>query len=138
MSASTPSGESRVYRCTLEVRGYELDSFGHVNNAVYLNYLEHARWKMLNQEGVTLEKITRDQRWPVIAAIEIKYIRPLFMGETVEIRSRVIEHSKATFLLEQLLYRGETAIAAAKVTCVIVNEAGRPAELPESYEKFWS
>lgn len=130
--------ESRVYRCTLEVRGYELDSFGHVNNSVYLNYLEHARWKMLNDEGITLEKITQDKRWPVIAAIEIKYLRPLFMGETFEVRSRVLEHSKARFLLEQLLYRGETAIAAANVSCVIVNEAGKPAELPESYAKFWS
>lgn len=130
--------ESRVYRSTLEVRGYELDSFGHVNNAVYLNYLEHARWKMLNQEGITLEQIQKDKRWPVISAIEIKYLRPLFMGETFEIRSRVLEHSRVRFVIEQLLYRGETAIAAAKVNCVIVDETGRPNELPDSYSKFWS
>jgi acyl-CoA thioester hydrolase len=129
--------ESPVYRCTLEVRGYELDSFGHVNNSVYLNYLEHARWQMLKQEGITLEQIQKDKRWPVISAIEIKYLRPLFMGETFEVRSRVVEHSKARFLIEQLLYRGETAIAAAKVSCVFVDETGRPNELPESYSKFW-
>jgi acyl-CoA thioesterase FadM len=92
---------------------------------------------MLNQEGITLEQIQKDKRWPVISAIEIKYLRPLFMGETFEIRSRVLEHSKARFLIEQLLYRGETAIAAAKVSCVIVDETGRPNELPESYSKFW-
>ena len=28
------------------VRGYELDSYGHVNNAVYLNYFEQARWEI--------------------------------------------------------------------------------------------
>ena len=33
-------------RFEFNVRGYELDSFGHVNNAVYLNYLEQARWEM--------------------------------------------------------------------------------------------
>ena len=30
----------------IQVRGYELDQWGHVNNAVYLNYLEHARWQL--------------------------------------------------------------------------------------------
>jgi YbgC/YbaW family acyl-CoA thioester hydrolase len=130
--------ETRTYRCTLEVRGYELDSFGHVNNAVYLNYLEVARWKMLNQEGITLDGIQKEKRWPVIAAIEIKYIRPAFMGDQLEVRTRVIEYSKARFKLEQLIYRGETSIAAAQVTSVIVNEAGRPVELPTYYEKFWN
>ena len=27
----------------LTVRPYECDSYGHVNHAVYVNYLEHAR-----------------------------------------------------------------------------------------------
>ena len=35
----------KTYRCLIQVRGYELDSFGHVNHANYLNYLEHARWR---------------------------------------------------------------------------------------------
>ena len=35
------------YSLKTEVRGYELDSYGHVNNAVYVSYTEQARWKML-------------------------------------------------------------------------------------------
>ena len=38
-----------MYQCNLEVRGYELDSFNHVDNAVYLNYYEHARWQILRR-----------------------------------------------------------------------------------------
>ena len=34
------------------VAGYELDSFGHVNNAVYLNYLEQARWDILKKSDL--------------------------------------------------------------------------------------
>ena len=33
------------------VRGYELDSFGHMNNAVYLNYIEQAQWEILRKSG---------------------------------------------------------------------------------------
>ena len=35
----------------VEVRTYELDSYNHVNNAVYLNYLEHARMDFLKAIG---------------------------------------------------------------------------------------
>ena len=33
---------TRVFNWQFDVRGYELDSFGHVNNAVYNNYMEEA------------------------------------------------------------------------------------------------
>ncbi len=36
-----------TYEYPITVRGYEIDSFGHVNNAVYLNYFEQARWDIL-------------------------------------------------------------------------------------------
>lgn len=130
--------EHKFYHCSIEVRGYELDSFGHVNNSVYLNYLEFARWKMLEQEGITLQKIQREQLWPIISAIEIKYLRPSFMGDLLEVRTRVVGSSKARFEIEQLIFRGETQIAAAQVHSVVVNETGRPVEIPEAYKKLWS
>ena len=35
----------------VEVRSYELDVYNHVNNAVYLNWLEHGRSKLLQDKG---------------------------------------------------------------------------------------
>src|SRR5262249_38338982 len=117
---------------------YELDSFGHVNNSVYLNYLEYARWKMLAEEGITLEQITRDKLWPVISAIEIQYKRPAFMGDQLEVRTRIVEYGKARFQFEQLIFPGQTLIAAAKAHSVIANESGRPVEIPTDYQKLWT
>ena len=37
--------------CTLTVRTYECDAYGHVNNAVYLNYLELGRHSFLKEAG---------------------------------------------------------------------------------------
>ena len=37
------------YKFKTEVRGYELDSYGHVNNAVYVSYAEQARWKYFSK-----------------------------------------------------------------------------------------
>lgn len=38
-----------MFEYQLTVRGYELDSYGHVNNAVYLNYFEQARWDIFRR-----------------------------------------------------------------------------------------
>lgn len=132
---STPQ---KTYRSSLEVRGYEIDSFGHVNNAVYLNYLEFARWKMLNEEGITLEQITKDKQWPVIQSIEIKYLKPSFTGDVLEISTRITEVSRVKFQLEQVIHRGDSSIASALVNSVIINEAGRPIEIPEHYKRLWT
>src|SRR5206468_4148735 len=90
---------SKVYRCTLEVRGYELDSFGHVNHAVYVSYLEHARWKMLGEEGITPAQFDEWKRWPVIGGLELKYLKPTFIGDELDIQSEVLQHGRSHFLI---------------------------------------
>lgn len=132
------TAQQKVYRSSIEVRGYEIDSFGHVNNSVYLNYLEHARWKMLNEEGITLEQISRDKQWPVIQSIEIKYLKPSFAGDVLEISTRITEVSRVKFQIEQLIFRGDTQIALATINSTVINEAGRPIELPPHYKKLWT
>lgn len=52
-----------TYRLT--VRGYELDSFGHVNNAVYLQYAEAAKWDFFSKSG-TLSLLQEEKLFPVI------------------------------------------------------------------------
>lgn len=127
----------KTFRAELEVRGYELDSFGHVNHANYLNYLEFARWKMLEAEGVTLKKFQAWNRFPVIAAIEIQYLKPAFMGDILTIETRLVEYRRSSMQLEQTILKGTTKVVSAKIRSVIVSEEGRPAELPEELAEKW-
>lgn len=129
---------NKIYRCTLSVRGYELDSFGHVNHAVYVSYLEHARWKLLEEEGILLSHFQEWKRWPVIAKIEVQYIKPAFMNEVLEVRSQIVEHGKTHFSLEQNIYKGDAHILKARIQSVIVNERGRPTEIPAELIKMWN
>ena len=128
----------KTYRAQLEVRGYELDSFGHVNHANYLNYLEHARWKMLEEESITLSRLQQWKRWPVIARLEISYLKPAFMGDMLTIETRCVEHSKASFTFEQTILRDGTPLAQARLQGVMVNEKGRPADYPSEMAGLWS
>lgn len=70
----------------LEVQGYELDSFQHVNNAVYLNYLESARWKFLKDVGI-VDYLLEQGIHPVVIETNIRYIRELKIFEHVKVES---------------------------------------------------
>lgn len=129
---------TKTYVCELEVRGYELDRYEHVNHAVYLNYLEHARWKMLEQEGITLKRLAEWKRWPVVASIEARYLKPTFLGDLLRIETRIASHRRVGFEIEQKMFRGVEQVFTAKVGAVIVNEIGRPAEMPEEMSALWA
>jgi acyl-CoA thioester hydrolase len=128
----------KTYSTQLEVRGYELDSFGHVNHAVYVSYLEHARWHMLYEEEITLEKFKEWKRWPVIAGIEIAYLKPTFLGDQLTIETHCAEKSRTSLSFEQTIKRGDAQVLRAKIKVVIVNENGKPSEMPEPMSKAWT
>ena len=59
-----------LHRCTVEARSYELDAFGHLNHAVYLNYFEHARFQSLARYGIVAEVIR--QRGEVVDVVRVE------------------------------------------------------------------
>lgn len=66
--------QNMTYEMNLTVRGYELDSFGHVNNAVYLQYLEQARWEIMRQKNLG-PYFTEGGMVLVVAETVIRYLR---------------------------------------------------------------
>jgi len=123
--------------CHLHARGYELDGFGHVNHAVYISYLEHARWELLKQEGITLKTFKHWKKWPVIAALEARYLRPVFLDDALRIETRLLRLSRSKFSFEQKIYRGTDRVFQAQVHAVMVNEEGRPTPIPEEILAQW-
>jgi YbgC/YbaW family acyl-CoA thioester hydrolase len=142
---STPADHTstqRVHVCELTVRGYELDSFRHVNHAVYISYLEHARWQLLANAGITLTTLETLQRWPVIGEIEVKYLRPTYMGDHLRIESRLIEAGRTSYRIEHRILKvapgaEPTLVTSARIHIVTVNEKGRPTETPAEFTRLW-
>jgi acyl-CoA thioester hydrolase len=63
------------------VRGYELDTQGHLNQAVYLQYAEHARWELLRAAGLPQEKLLASGVGPVALEVTVKFLRELRGGD---------------------------------------------------------
>ncbi|MEH2324985.1 MAG: thioesterase family protein [Nostoc sp.] len=70
---------------TLRVRHYEMDALGHVNNAVYQNYLEQAAIEHSEYLGLTLDVYRQVGGVFVMRRVEIDYLRPAVAGDTLEV-----------------------------------------------------
>eukprot|EP00898_Chlorokybus_atmophyticus_P008621 jgi/Chlat1/8760/Chrsp9S08576 len=72
----------------LGVRDYELDQFGVVNNAVYLNYLQHARHEWMDGIGCNIDEATRASgfAFAIPEYKEIKFYAPLRSGDRFFVR----------------------------------------------------
>jgi YbgC/YbaW family acyl-CoA thioester hydrolase len=115
------------------VRGYELDSYRHVNHAVYLSYLEQARWDYLASCGLTLNKLDELKRWPVVVHLEINYLRPALMDDELTIFSRLSHLGRASLEIEHEIHCHGKPITRAKVKAAIIDEHGRAAAMPDQY-----
>lgn len=88
-----------IYR--LRVRGYELDTFGHVNNSVYLNYAEEAKWDFFQETGM-LEMIRGRGIFPVILENNIRYMHELKMHDDVRIETEWDARGKILHFVHRL------------------------------------
>ena len=91
----------------IEVRWSDCDSFGHVNNAVYLTYLEQARlayWR----------DVLPDVPFPglIIARIEIDFRAQAFPGDRLEVRAAVTSLGNTSFRHEYEVVRDDGTVAA--------------------------
>jgi acyl-CoA thioester hydrolase len=121
---------SQEHTCTLTVRSYECDSYGHVNNAVYLNYLEFARHAYLRDNGISLDELRASGLALLVARVAIDFRLPSRTDDKLSIVTRALRKMRIGGVLGQRIVRGEQVIAKAEVTWVCVDAQGRPARLP--------
>ncbi|HKA69717.1 MAG TPA: acyl-CoA thioesterase [Actinomycetes bacterium] len=73
------------FQVRIRVRGYELDTQGHLNQAVYLQYGEHVRWELLRAAGVTQDGLIASGVGPVALESTVRYYRELRGGDDVDV-----------------------------------------------------
>ena len=115
-----------------KVRDYECDLQGVVNNAVYQNYLEHARHELLLARGIDFAALTRDGIDLVVVRAELDYRQSLASGDRFVVRSRVERSSRLRFDFYQDIFRlpDECLMLSARITGTSLNARGRP-QLPD-------
>jgi acyl-CoA thioester hydrolase len=119
-----------IHVAELKTRSYECDSYGHVNNATYLNYLEYARIQLLEDLPVAYHELRRRGVGFVVTRICIDYRLQVGSGEILRIETRSIQKQKVRMVFQQNIYRDDQLVAEAQVTWACINEQGKPIRLP--------
>ncbi|MDR0994359.1 MAG: acyl-CoA thioesterase [Verrucomicrobiota bacterium] len=119
---------------TLTVRPYECDSYGHVNHAVYVNYLEHARMQYLHAANFDYKGLIRSGFFTFITRVDISYRSPAFADDVLEIETEPEDLRKVRGVMHQVVRRGEIVIAEAHVHWCVVNAEGRPSRPPSAFD----
>ena len=120
--------------CRLIVRTYECDSYGHVNNANYLNYLEVARYEMLRDVGFDYPGMIDAGYGIYVARVEIDYKKPAIADDELFIKSRPIKKGAVSGIIAQEIWRGDDLLVEAKVTWAFVDSKGQPTKVPPKWD----
>lgn len=99
----------------LLIKESHLDTFGHVNNATYLNLYEEARWELISGRGYDLAKIQAIKQGPVILDVHLKFQKELTLREKVKITTMLLEYKGKVGKLEQKIIKADGSIASTAV-----------------------
>ena len=89
----------------IKVRGYHTDSYGHVNNARFLEFLEEDRWAQL-ESSIDLGKWARKGLFFLVVNININYRRPVVLGEVINISTKIERiGTKSVVLKQEILFK---------------------------------
>ncbi|MBR8638969.1 acyl-CoA thioesterase [Streptomyces tuirus] len=108
---------SEPFSVPVTVRGYETDVQGHLNQSVYLNYAEHARWSLLRAAGITQSALIGSGVGPVALETTIRYKRELLAGDEVEVTCAFDWGEGKVFRIEQTVRKADGTVAA-EITAV--------------------
>lgn len=129
-----PTSDTPVAETVIAVRTSELDSFGHVNHAVYLNYFEHARFEALAQAGFSWG-VLAEREWAIfVVRIEVDYLAEAKREDELLIRTWADSFRRTSMLLAQEMVRAddlEKVVSRARVTAVWIGPDRKPMRVPE-------
>ena len=116
-----------LFELEMEVRDYECDLQGIVNNANYQHYLEHARHCFLHTLGLDFAQLHQEGLDAVATRIEMDFRQPLRPGDRFIVQVSARPEGRLRLLFEQSMVHVETRtkILDAKVFAVLL-ENGRP------------
>ena len=125
----------------ITVRSYECDSYGHVNNAIYLNYLEHARMEFLHAAGFDYKGIVAAGFFLYVTHIDIRYKASSRLDDELLVETEPIKLQRVSGAFRQIIRKAVKAAdntpgeicAEATVTWASVTADSKLAPIPARF-----
>jgi acyl-CoA thioester hydrolase len=130
--------KSYQHETEFEVRDYELDLQGVVNNANYMHYLEHARHRFLLSKNIDFEALHGEGKDLIVTKAELRYRSSLRSGDIFVVKSKIYKEGNIQLAFDQDIYRlpDNVLVLSAKITgaCTFKGRPVIPAEVFSALE----
>jgi len=103
----------RLFEYHKEILEHHLDTFGHVNNAVYLQLYEEARWDFITKNGYGLDRIVKEKVGPVVLEAHVTFKREIGNREQITITSQFKEMKNSlVMVIKQQMLKSDGSLAS--------------------------
>ena len=99
------------------IRESHLDTYGHVNNAVYLTLFEEARWQIITDRGYGFKRVHETKKGPIILEVNLKFMKELVLREKIRITLEVMFYKGKIFQMRQTMVKPNGEIAC-QMDCI--------------------
>lgn len=99
-----------MFSVHVAARSYETDQLGHLNQAVYASWAEHARVELLRAAGVSLPG--PQNLGVVVLEATIRYLKELRTGDEVDVTCGIAFGTGKTFAMDSTFLRADGAVCA--------------------------
>ncbi|HEY4131147.1 MAG TPA: thioesterase family protein [Gemmatimonadaceae bacterium] len=128
---------TRLPEVTFHIYPTDCDMLGHLNHATMLNFLERARWALLEPQ-INIRDFAKQPVFSVVRHVDIDYLAQSLPGEDLVIRSGLLAVRRTSYIVKQDVRKVQdgTLVAEASIVFVAVNQDGQPVPVPEEWRKF--
>jgi acyl-CoA thioester hydrolase len=129
-----------MFTTSFKIRSTQVDSFGHLNNAAYLEIYEWARWEWADEDGFDARKLVEKQGiGPAIVHVDLTFMKELRMHDEITVRTWFdsCEKVKACVAQEMIKADGELA-STVNITFVMFDlKTRKMIPMPEEIQKLY-
>jgi acyl-CoA thioester hydrolase len=125
----------------LRVRSCDVDSFGHVNNAVYLQYCEGARNDFLLTRGLTFADFRKWNAGPVLTRALLDFHAPAITDDELVIHGDLQVEGRIRFRIDHRIERTNDGVLVCRATldfAFVELTTGRPCRIPEDFRSAFA
>jgi acyl-CoA thioester hydrolase len=125
------------HRYRVTASGADIDGYGHVNNAVYVRWLDEAAWSHSAALGLPAERCLASGCGMAVWRTQVNYLAPAFAGDEIEVGTWIL-YSDGRLRVDRRFQLRRTSdgrsLVRALVHYVCIDlDSGRPRRMPPEY-----
>ncbi|MCM8801234.1 MAG: acyl-CoA thioesterase [Candidatus Omnitrophica bacterium] len=116
----------------LRIHYHHTDCGGVVYYGRYLDFLEEARTEFFEEKGISIKDLVKKDIIFVVRSQEIQYLKPVFYGELLSVKAKLIEISLVKLVFDyEIINQKDEITTSARTVLVCVDKDFKPTKIPE-------